>query len=378
MRQVMGNYFDMVSALSGQQRHAYSYLDDRWSDVSSWQRETRAMLSGLLSYQPESPPLDAQIQRTYRKDGLIYEHITYAQPFGPRTEGIFLRPENAESKLPSVLALHDHSAFKYFGKEKITAVDNEHPMLVDFKRVYYGGRSWATELARRGYCVFVPDVFLWGSRKQPLSDMPKEVVGEMERLPPESVEAIEAYNRFASEYETIVAKSLFLAGTTWPGVMLYDDRRALDYLASRPEVDASKLGCGGLSGGGNRAIFLSAMDERIQASLCVGFMCGMEEIAKYRVQCHTWMFHLPGLAARMDLQDVQSLHGPRPTMVLYATDDPLWTLEGQRHADTRLRKIYAKMGAPEMYDGRFYPGGHRFDVAMQADAFDFLDRRLQA
>jgi dienelactone hydrolase len=69
--------------------------------------------------------------------------------------------------------------------------------------------------------------------------------------------------QFAAEHEHLVAKSLFCAGTTWPGVFLAEDRRALDYLCSRPDVNASKVGCCGLSGGGLRTVYLAGNDDRI-------------------------------------------------------------------------------------------------------------------
>lgn len=373
----MGEYADLISAFSAELKYPYSYLNDKWSDIGSWQAEVRAILRGMMAYSPAALPLDVKSEGTYEIDGVVNEHISYAQPFGPRTEGIFLKPAGISGKLPGIIALHDHGGFKYFGKEKITAVKVEHPILKGFKEQYYGGRSWATELAKRGYCVFVPDVFLWGSRKQTYERLPEYIEQRSGGHPKDSTEYIEMYNGFAGDHESMVAKSLFLSGTTWPGVMVWDDMRAVDYLTSRPEVDTSRIGCGGLSGGGNRSIFLTAMDERINVSFCAGFMCSFNETAKHRIQCHTWMFHLPGLAKMMDLHDVYSLHGARPTMVLYDEEDSLWTSAGQHESDKQLKKIYAKMGVPEFYRGNFYPGDHKFDIEMQEDAFNFLGEHLK-
>ena len=63
---------------------------------------------------------------------------------------------------------------------------------------------------------------------------------------------IDAFNRRSQQAESLVARSLFAAGISWPGVMLWDDLRSLDYLAGRPEVDARRLACVGLSVGGYR------------------------------------------------------------------------------------------------------------------------------
>ena len=90
------------------------------------------------------------------------------------------------------------------------------------------------------------------------------------------------------------------------------------------------------------------------------------------------MIGFPGARADfMDFVDLYSLHGRKPTMVLYDVDDPLYTPKGQEDADSRLRAIYAKMGAPELYVGKFYPGPHKFDIEMQEYAFDFFDKWLK-
>jgi dienelactone hydrolase len=159
--------------------------------------------------------------------------------------------------------------------------------------------------------------------------------------------------------------------------MAWEDRRALDYLASRPEVDAGRLGCAGLSGGGLRTIYLSGLDPRIRCAVCVGFMSTIGEMLDDKVRMHTWMFHVPHLSALLDLPDIASLHGPQPLMLQCDRDDPLWTLAGQQQADAKLKKIYAAMGAADSYQGMFYPGPHKFDLPMQKDAFEWFDRWLE-
>jgi dienelactone hydrolase len=74
-----------------------------------------------------------------------------------------------------------------------------------------------------------------------------------------NAEEIAAFNRRSGQSEQLVARSLLTAGITWPGVMLWDDLRTLDYLASRPEVDPRRFGCVGLSVGGYRSFLLAAL-----------------------------------------------------------------------------------------------------------------------
>ena len=106
------------------------------------------------------------------------------------------------------------------------------------------------ELARRGYVVLVHDTFTFGSRRMRLADLPGNIRNNLVEANPEAEDEIQRYNQFAANHEHLIAKSLFSAGMTWPGVFVFDDQRAVDYLASRPDVDATRLGCGGLSGVG--------------------------------------------------------------------------------------------------------------------------------
>lgn len=162
--------------------------------------------------------MNATIDARYKVDNVVTEVISYDMPYGPRTKCFFLYPKDRESeeRLPAVIVLHDHGGFKYFGKEKITAIPNEPPILREFKMECYGGKSWATELAKRGFAVLVPDAFLFGSRKIPVESLNEDFQRRFEGLEPDSREYIVEYNRLASELEHIIAKTIFAAGSTWP------------------------------------------------------------------------------------------------------------------------------------------------------------------
>ena len=89
--------------------------------------------------------------------------------------------------------------------------------------------SWANELAKRGFAVLVHDAFTFASRRVRVADLPDgDPQGDRKEVNPESEAEIKAYNTFAGEHEHIMAKSLFCAGTTWPGVFTAEDQRALD------------------------------------------------------------------------------------------------------------------------------------------------------
>jgi hypothetical protein len=63
-------------------------------------------------------------------------------------------------------------------------------------------------------------------------------------------------------------------------------------------------------------------------------------------------------------------------MVLNNLNDPLFTLSQMERADRILNEVYAKAGAAQRYRSHFFPGPHKFDLEMQAAAFDWFDRWL--
>ena len=193
---------------------------------------------------------------------------------------------------------------------------------------------------------------------------------------PESEAEIKAYNAFASDHENVVAKSLFCAGTTWPGVFTAEDQRALDYLCSRPDVDPDRVGCAGLSGGGLRTVFLAGLDDRIACACCVGMMTTWKDYLLHKSHTHTWMVYVPGLPRDLDYPEILGLRAPKPTLVLNDDGDQLFSLDAMHEADRILAEVYTKAGAADRYKGTFYPGPHKFDLPMQAEAFAWFDRWL--
>jgi dienelactone hydrolase len=377
MDKLLGNYASMAEKLAASCVYPYSYLSGEWADPAVWQGIVRGKVFELLSYRPPAVELNARVLNRFEFDGVQAELVCWDQPYGPSTEAYFLKPAGASGKLPAIAAHHCHSGFKYYGKEKICAFPGEPEILREFKAHTYGGVSWATELAKRGYAVLASDLFLWGSRKMIAEDLPEAYAAPLKGKEKGGREYIDAYHQLMGEYENLIAKSLFMAGITWPGVMVYDNMRAVDYLFTRDDVDTSRIGCGGLSGGGEQTIFLEAMDKRIRCAVCSGFMTTFAETVRCNIQSHTWMFHLPHLARLLDFPDLASVSGGIPLMIQNCTEDPLFSPEGRRDSVLKLEKIYRKFGRPENLSCRNYPGGHKFDLPMQKDAFDWYDRWLK-
>lgn len=355
-----------------------SFRQPMFTNVDSWRPVARARFrEALLGPGGAATPVPS-IQHHIEFDGLSIEHMRWQLPYGPPTEALVLKPAGATGRLPGVVALHDHGGNKYFGLRKITRISkDQHPLMVKHQEHYYGGAAWANELARRGYVVLVHDTFAFGSRRMRLADLPANIRNNMVETNPEDEAEIQRYNQFAGGHEHLIAKSLFCAGMTWPGVFVFDDRRALDYLASRPDVDATRLGCGGLSGGGLRTVMLTGADERIRCSCCVGMMTTWRDYLLNKCYTHTWMVYIPGLPRDLDYPEILGLGAPNPVLVLNNRQDQLFTMPEMRRADEILTAVYRKAGAADRYRASFHDGPHKFDLEMQKEAFAWFDKWLK-
>lgn len=376
---VIGLYGAWADSLSNNQLPSFSYRNEKWTTLDAWQKAAKQRLTERLAI-PNIGGLPAvKVKKQYSYDGLHIEELTWQLPYGRPTEAILLKPMGAKGKLPGILAFHDHSANKYFGWQKITrTADHQHPMLKEHQQVEYSGLAWANEIAKRGYVVMVSDAFAFASRRVLLQDVPSRMRKGLNDDDPDNPENIKAYNDWAFEHEHTMAKSLFSAGTTWPGVFFAEDRKALDILYAREDVDPGRIGCGGLSGGGLRTVMLAGLDPRIKCAVDVGFMTSWEDFLLNRSVDHTWMAYIPLLPNELDFPEILGLRTPLPTLVLNNSDDPYYTLPGMQKAEKTLSEVFKKAGAGDHFKCSYYPGPHKFDAAMQAEAFNWFDRWLKA
>ncbi len=375
---MIGAYGGWAAARTGDKPQAFSFRNSAWSSIETWRSAARKCVMERIAAPDIGAAPKATVHKRYVHEGLQVEELSWQLPYGRPTEAILLKPRNARGKLPGILAFHDHGANKYFGARKITrTADACHPIMESHQREYYSGRAWANEIAKRGYVVLVSDAFPFASRRVMLQDVPEVLRGRLNDNDPENPENITAYNTWAAEHEHVMAKSLFCAGTTWPGVFFAEDRAALDILCARDDVDSKHIGCGGLSGGGMRTVFMGGLDPRITCAVCVGFMTTWRDFLLNKSFTHTWMTYVPLLPNEMDFPEILGLRAPLPTMVLNDSEDGLYTLPEMERADGILRDMYHKAGAEDRYRCSFYPGDHKFDAAMQEEAFGWFDRWLK-
>jgi cephalosporin-C deacetylase-like acetyl esterase len=172
-----------------------------------------------------------------------------------------------------------------------------------------------------------------------------------------------------------------LAGFTTVGTMVAESRRALDLLAERDDIDASRLGLLGASGGGWSSIFTAAVDERVRAAAIVCI------VNTHRGQIRAargtgWdgavclCNQLPGLAALGSIAEIMGLVAPRALLQVNAVDDPPFPIEGARRVAGELRGLFSAAGAADALEYAEVNGGHGLRPEARTVTVQWLCRRL--
>jgi dienelactone hydrolase len=368
----IGTLFPFIYSQAVKTDFPLSFLGSGFKDMSAWKRQARRKLLELLHYAPTKCEPRPEVVEKVDKGDHVREKVFFNTTPDIRVPAYVFIPKKAKFPAPALVALHDHGGFYFWGKEKLIESENEHPVLAEFKKHYYGGVSIASALVRQGYVVIVIDMFYWGERRLILDEDPADW---RERPRSISAERIAAFNQRAGQSEQLVGRTIFAAGFTWPGIIFWDDIRTVDYLITRPEVDPKRIGCVGLSVGGLRSCHLAALDDRIKAAVIVGWMASFPAQLKDHVRHtigHTKL--VPGLYRYLDYPDVAALGMPAALLIINGRRDQLFDLNGVRQSFNKITACYKKAGIAEKLRARFYDTPHEFNSDMQAEAWEWLEK----
>lgn len=165
-------------------------------------------------------------------------------------------------------------------------------------------------------------------------------------------------------------------GYTPAGIELLNGIRGLDLLSERPEVDGTKFGVTGASGGGAATWWIAAGDERIQ---CAASSCGTSTVASY-VHDRTIDGHCDCMwfinTYRWDLTDVGALIAPRAFMISSANRDAIFTIASINEVHARLKPLYRKLGAADKLALTTYPGPHAYSEYSRTRIFSWFLKHL--
>jgi dienelactone hydrolase len=222
--------------------------------------------------------------------------------------------------------------------------------------------------------VIVIDLMYWGERRMILDDDPDDFRERNKDLP---LNRVSAFNVRSSQYEALVSRTLMSAGMTWPGLIIWDDLRTVDYLLTRPEVDRNRIGSIGFSLGGSRSCFLGALDDRVKTSVVAGWMTSIPHQLKSDIKFTIGLSMLiPGLNRYLDYPDIAAMHAPKPLLVMTGTQDGLFSAKGRLEGYQKLKKSYEKAGYSDKLVMREFEAGHVFSEEMQNAAIRFLKENV--
>lgn len=315
---------------------------DEWHETS---RQTRVALWRLLGDLPAPRTPQAQIVSRESRDGYTLEKIVFPNLLGDTVYGYMLVPGTGSGPFPAVLYQHAHGGDYERGKDELF-----HPGTI--------GRPPGEALVRQGYAVLAIDAYAFGERQR------QGPAGERET---------------GRETEWSLFKHFLWQGKNLWGMMVHDDLLALEYLLTRPEVDASRVGVTGMSMGGSRATWLAALDERVRVVIPVCQMTRYADLAAHGdYACHSFYYYVPGILGHgLDMELIASLAAPRAQLVLVGDQDPLSPIEGVHTIAGFARHVYDLYDAGDRYALMVYEGiGHRYTPEMFDVVLDWLQRQL--
>jgi len=353
-------------------RAIYSYLSQHPHEMTyfqrgdlppeKWRSGVRDFLVRFLNYNPPKVPLRPRILKKERRGNLVVEHIDFAACAAYRVPAYFLYPASAARPLPAVIALHDHGEMFLFGKEKLVSEPSEPQVVTDYRAKRYDGAAWAEKLAERGYAVLVPDALGWGERRFHIAEGEQSVADE------------ETENAAAAR---CFDKCCTLAGTSWLGIIAFDDRRCIDYLQSRKGVDSRNIGCCGFCFGAYRAAYLAALDERVRCSCMAGWMMPLRSLLLTMDAKRSLPPCAPGLYRYLDHPDVISLAAPNAVFIQDCGRSGEVSESDAQGVRDYLVRIWEDQHARAKFQWKSYEAPLRFTAEMQNDAFAFLDLHLK-
>lgn len=375
-----GFLMDRVLDVNGQ---CMSFLNDKYRQIGPWREEARQFIIDRLCYSPDKVPYDEEIVEEIDFGDYTRQKVYFSSAPGYRLPAYVLIPKGLKEPAPAMVVLHDHGGQFYWGKEKSVEHEEYAPALKETIDICYGGSPLASALARRGYVAIVIDALFWGERKYDLL-LNAEFRERLEKFKGDPLQYEYEYNRIGLSLEYEWVKIILSAGYTVIGIRTWDDMATVGYLGSLPYVDSARIGGIGLSGGGHRTAWLSAMDDRIRCAVIAGWLGRLGEMVLHVPYGSPLMWTVPGLNGYLDYPDIVSMSAPKPLMAIHGTQDLLFNhitngdeyTSAERAAET-VRKVYEKAGSPGNFVFEQFDGPHEFNLLMQEKAYSWLDRYLK-
>jgi dienelactone hydrolase/lysophospholipase L1-like esterase len=317
------------------------------ADSSAWNAERpavlRAVRESLGDLPPRPTPPRARIISREIRPGYTLEKVSIDNGADGAVTSLLLVPAGRKRPVPAILWLHSSTPDK---------------TQIIIPETNGGALSLGEAFVRAGYAVLSPDAYWHGDR----AGTGPSGTAESGR----------------SEQEDLFKLNMWLGRTLW-GMFVRDDQVALDYLCSRPEVDASRIGATGMSMGSTRAWWLAAVDERVAAVVAVACLTRYQNlIAHGDLRQHGVYYFVNGLLRKFDSEGVLALIAPRPFLALTGELDAGSPADGVRELERAVGDTYATLGARDRFRSILYPEvGHAYTPQMRAEMLAWFARWLR-
>ena len=166
---------------------------------------------------------------------------------------------------------------------------------------------------------------------------------------------------------------LILGSQNATSVYVWDLIRTLDYLATRPEADMTRIGLTGASGGGLATLWAFAAEPRFTSAAAVVYASSLEINPNNGCLCN----HVPGSLQIGDRADVLAVRAPAPVLIIGAEEDVEFPAKGMRLTEEKLRRLWGLYGKSEDAWLRMFPGGHDYSKPMRETVLGFFDKYLK-
>ena len=354
------SYKTFFQKLYQNQKKQYAFDSKTREEALTWQREFRETLRKSLGLEQleilasgltEVPIVQEEVQ----EDGYMSKKIvleTLPDVFMPF---YMLIPDGTDRKHPSraMIAIPAHGA----NKNTVCGVGKTEEECAKIRSTPL--ECYGREFVRRGFVVFCPDPPGYGERVEPIAGEDRNFMPHYEKS------SLDSSCKDLSETAEAMGLSL-------TALEIWDLKRLLNYACSCPEVEwkeeDARIGCCGFSGGGQYAMWLAALDDRVKTAIVSGYVHGYyDSILEYHLcPCN----YAPGLWQLGDISDICSLIAPRPLFIengLGDVENGPGGIEGPRKQVEKIRKAYEVWHAEvlllhETPEGthRWYGGGYKF------------------
>jgi dienelactone hydrolase len=315
------------------------------AEAETWQRELRAKLTELLGGFPaERARLRPQTIETRSFPAYRREKVVFDSRPGVSVLAYVLTPARAQAPSPAMICVPGHGR----GVDDIVGIDEQGRDRTD-KSGYQ--HDFAIQIAEAGIAAVAIEPMGFGCRRDPLN----------------------AQRSLSQKGCEPIAGGALMVGQTVIGWRAWDIMRTIDYIATRTDLDAARVGCMGISGGGTATLFATALEPRLRVALISGYLNTFRDSIGSLAHCVD--NYVPGILNWAEMPDIAGLIAPRPLFVESGERDRIFPVQASIQSVRAVRAIYQVFQAEQAIDHEVFPDEHVF---WGRRGIPFLARHLRA